>query len=195
MAFFDKIKAAFDGGGIKVKLELPRTFTWGDPSVPATVTLTGHKTERRRVQALLFSFEDKAQERSQSGSGSGLSIGSGASSGASSGVGSDNRDGQRVRIQYHHEGPIDLEPGQVETVTVDMPLESPDIPEAEVTGFLGKVISSVGKIGRPDLITHFVMSVSTEVEGVKRSKSSTKRILNSASQGFSSKRTAFGVDF
>ncbi len=199
MAFFEKIKAAFDSGGIKVKLEVPRKFTWGDASVPATVTLTGHKSERRRVEALRFSFEDEAQESSSSGSSG--SSGGGFSIGPSAGLsgGPANQNGQRVRIDYHHEGPIDLEPGQVETLTVDVPLQMPASAEAEVEaavpGFLGKALKSMATMGRPDLITHFVVSVATDVEGVKKSKATSKRILNSASQGFTSKTTVLGVDF
>lgn len=52
MGFFDKLKEAFDDGGIDVDVEAPKTFRWSDGSIPLTVSIRGHESEERTVTSI-----------------------------------------------------------------------------------------------------------------------------------------------
>lgn len=160
MGLFDSIKKAFDAGGIKVKLDAPKTFEWSDASIPVTVTLTGHKTEPRTVTGLAFELEEDDVDRSPGGTGSRVSTGRGPT------------------LRYREEVAIELAP--LETVAVD--LQVPLTPDAAVTdaaGWVGKVAEVVAALGTITLSADwYKLSVRTTVEGAAASKGTSRRIRN-----------------
>lgn len=113
MGFIDWVKGLFDKGGIKVKLAVPKDFTWGDETIPVSVTLTGHKTEPRTVMALGFIVEDERENNASEKTHS-----------------SDSEYGQRVRIEWEREGVINLAPGQTTTLEVPVMISSQEEEEA-----------------------------------------------------------------
>lgn len=180
MALLGKIKGAFDRGGIGLKLELPRTFSWGDPTVPATIILTGHKEEPRRIEGLSFSFVDVV-ERSE---------------------GSEEKEAKRFDgdlIELGHEHPVTIDLGPKETVTLQI-----DVPcHIETGGALDAVGDALDDAGAPKLVKggmqflqrwshgpedvkYYRMTVSAHVADVKRPKRANRRIRNQRAHGFTS---------
>ncbi len=160
MGLFDAIKKAFDAGGIKVKLEVPKSFQWSDASIPVTVTLTGHKTEPRTVTALDFELEPDDSDQSPGNSGTRISTGQGPS------------------LRYGHPVAITLQPLQEMTVEVQVPLK-PDAAATEEAGWVGKAVDAIATLGTITLkAAWYKLSVHTTVEGAAASKGTSKRIRN-----------------
>lgn len=161
MGLFDSIKKAFDAGGIKVKLDAPKSFRWSDPAIAVTVTLTGHKTEPRTVTALAFELEEDDVDDNPAGSGTRVSTGRGAS------------------MRYVHEVTIELAPLEVATVDVQVPLK-PDASVTDAAGWVGKAVEAVAALGTITLSADwYKLSVHTTVDGAAASKGTSKRIRNS----------------
>lgn len=161
MGLFDAIKKAFDTGGIKVALDAPKTFAWSDAAIPVTVTLTGHKTEPRTVTALEFQLEEDEKNIGEPGNSR---IGN-----------SSTHDG---RLTYRRTEKIELQPLQVVTVEVQVPLNkdavaSKGLVSEKVLDAL--VFSGTIKTSSPD----FKLSVFTDVEGAAASKGTSQNIRNS----------------
>lgn len=163
MGFFDRVKATFDSGGIKVKLEVPNDFHWGEETIPVKVTLTGHKAEPRRVKELTFLLQDELEsdkaEKLQSG---------------------ESRYGRRVKIGWVREGVIELDPG--ETVTLDVPVvvaqdgsASASVGNEKVDKVIG-VASMLGMVTNPSDIRSYQITVNAPVEGANRTKSHSRSI-------------------
>lgn len=157
MGLFDKLKKAFDTGGIKVDLEAPKKFDWDDPVIPARVTLTGHESETRTIQQLSFTLKDDGDN--------------------SSGPGMRDRDrphqpdGRRFSATYVHLLALELGAGQTRTFDVDIPLASNGGP-----GLINRM-SFTGD----GLTLHFgdqwyVLSVSAPVDGATMAKADSTRL-------------------
>lgn len=161
MGLFDAVKKAFDAGGIKVGLEVPKSFQWSDESIPVTVTLTGHKTEPRTVTAMAFKLEeDDDDDRGTGRPGTRISTGSGGS------------------LSYTRTETIELQPLQVVTVGVSIPLK-PDAAVTSEAGWVGKVVDAIAMLGTIRFNSQwYKLSVHTTVEGAAASKGTSKRIRN-----------------
>ncbi len=57
MGIFSELKKAFDTGGVKVAIDVPKSFDWKAGGIPVTVILTG-ADEPRTVSALEFELTD-----------------------------------------------------------------------------------------------------------------------------------------
>lgn len=161
MGFFDGIRKAFDAGGIRVGLEVPKSFDWADEAIPVVVTLTGHKSEPRTVTALVFKLEeDDDDERGTGRPGTRISTGRGGS------------------LSYTRTEPIELLPLQVVTVEVRVPL-TPDAAVTGGAGWVGKAVDAIAMLGTIRFNSPwYQLSVHTTVEGAAASKGTSKRIRN-----------------
>jgi hypothetical protein len=165
MGFFDKLKHAFDTGGIDLDISVPDRFRWSDDVLPVTVTITGHDEEPRTVAELeLWLREDDDDSRNSRGR---------------------HRDGVRMT----HGGPIELAPGESVTLEIAFPLSASGAVEGlsggEAPGWLkaaGGVIGTLTELGRETPWYRF--SVSTTVEGAGAHKTATRRIRNNAAGEF-----------
>lgn len=189
MALLGKLKGVFDRGGIGLKLELPRTFSWGDPTIPATIILTGHKDEPRRIEGLSFAFVDVVEEREGSKQTEG------------------NRfDGDLIEIGHEHPVTIDLGPKETVTLNLDVPchtdtggaveavsgaLDDAGAPKKLVEGgmkFLQRLTSG------PEDVKYYRMTVSAHVVDVKKPKRANRRVRNQRAHGFGSGGSIAGID-
>ncbi len=172
MGFFDFVKATFSKGGIKVRLAVPKQFTWGDASIPVTVTLTGHKSEPRTITALGFTVEDEQAELTHEKVDHQQH-------------GLDNKQvhyGNRVRVVWEREGSINLAPG--ETITLEVPVAlTPgyEFPAAQVVldeqipdTTMGRVLRAAKRMALsfaqgtdPSQISKYLVTVHARVEGAK----------------------------
>lgn len=179
MGFFDRVKAAFDAGGIKIKLAVPNNFHWGDETIPVSVTLTGHKSEQRRVQELVFQLEDEDEE---------FEPGDQQNPG--------HRFGRRVRIDWVREGVIELDPGQ--SVTLDIPVVVAQVEPtgpAEENKTIGRVMGVASLLGvavAPKNIRQYRITVHAPVDGAKRTKSSSQIIRQGGGLHISPGRITLG---
>lgn len=185
MAIFDGIKAAFDRGGIGLKLEIPNKFSWGDPTIPATITLTGHKREPRLVHLLEFAFVNYVKTNNDSSS--------------------QDTSGNIINILHEDPTEISLSPGETVTLTVDVPaFEDISAVNAAIDQALDesgapKLVNKLAKFAfktnlRPEDVREFQLTVAAHVDGVKHPKKATRRILNQASMGWKSRTTIAGFD-
>lgn len=157
MGLFDKIRKAFDTGGIRVRLEAPGHFDWQDPGIPVQVTLTGHDAEPRTVQHLSFTLKDVGDNQGAPGLRD-----------------RDERhrpDGRRFSARFDHPLGLQLAPGEERVVEVVVPL-----PGGEEPGLADRM--SFG----PDGVTlhlgdqWYVLSVSAPVEGATMARAATSRL-------------------
>lgn len=109
MRLLQKIRKAFDTGGITVGIETPQQFSWTDPVIPVRVTLTGHQVERRAVPHLDFRLKD---------------VGDGGGPPGLRPAAADRRrpDGRVVNHPWQHLLALHLAPGETRTLDVRMPL-------------------------------------------------------------------------
>lgn len=189
MALLGKLKEVFDRGGIGLKLELPRTFSWGDPTIPATIILIGHKDEPRQIDGLSFAFVDEVEERE-----------------GSKQTDTNRRDGDLIELGHEHPVTIDLAPKETVTLQVDVPcythtggaleavggaLDDAGAPKKLIEGgmkFLQRVTSG------PEDVKYFRMTVSAHVVDVKKPKRANRRIRNQRAHGFKSGGSIAGFD-
>ena len=148
MGFFDDIKKTFGSGGIKVHIDTPDSFTWSDGSIPAAVTLSGHKTEPRTVTELRFTFAVDQKDDDSTGT---------------------------VTLNFTHSEPIEVPPFEDVAVEIEFPL-GPDVPAPEGGGFMGGLMKAVGTISRN--APWYLLKVHTTVEGAGASKIASNRIRN-----------------
>ena len=136
MGLFDKIKKAFDTGGIKVTIEAPKRFDWSDPAIPARVTVTGHESESRSIAHLSFTLKDDGDNQ------------------GAPGMRDKDRphqpDGRRFTARYDHPVALDLRPGESRTVEVAVPLAAGnDIlfwPRPQPAGHAGRYCAYCGEV-------------------------------------------------
>ena len=166
MGIFGNIKRAMGGGGgVGVKLEAPKSFTWEDKQLELKVTLLGHKPESRTVERIEFQLQDKPEDQGSGDSSSSVS----------------NQSGNIVDYLWEFPGPIALGPKAEQTVTVSMPLPFTSsvstplaVPDA-VGGFLGKMLSSVST-GPPTNVRNYQLTAKAFMEDIKGSANASRTI-------------------
>lgn len=164
MGFFDKIKKAFDTGGIKVELEAPKSFDWGDQTIPTRVTIVGHESEPRSIQSLSFTLKDEGDNKMAPGMRDKDRPG--------------RPDGRRFSSSYEHLVALELGPGETHTIEVGVPLSAGAGP-----GLLDRM-----SFGADGATLHFgtqwyVLSVSAPVEGATMARADTTRLQASGQLG------------
>ncbi|MGF3057455.1 hypothetical protein [Microbacterium sp. YY-01] len=161
MSIFTKMRNAF-GGGVSIKIEMPRDFAWEDKVIPVQVHVTGHGTEPRVIDELRFHFFDEKQ-------------------------GTRSNSGEENGINYHWvmDDPIDVPAGASVTETVEMPLPFDVDAIAEASAELGqgssmteKVLGSImrGAMRPPTHIEWFRTSVAAKVEGARFTAKASKKL-------------------
>lgn len=157
------------GGGIGIKIELPKDFTWDNDSIPVAITLTGHKSEPREVEELRFRFQDDDPDSAPKQPGETSSY----------------QAGERVDHEWIAPERVSLPAGQTHAVTIDMPLPyssgAPDgpIPETDENSSFGKkLLSNVMKsaMGPPHDIRQYRVTVTARVEGARMGASAQRKI-------------------
>lgn len=114
MGIFDKIKKAFDKGGVGVDIDCPETFRWSDGSLPVAVQLTNSSDEERVITHLTLSLgedtlladrdeDDSPSERAR-----------------------EKRRLEESATTFEHREPITLAPGEVRALEIDLPLSLSD---------------------------------------------------------------------
>lgn len=175
MGFMDFLKKTFDKGGIKVKVTLPKDFRWDDGTFPATVILTGHKSEPRTVTSLGFTLDDVSEQQGSSEPGD-----------------RSTENGQRFRISWGRDGAIDLAPQQIVTLEVPVVLHDESEQAATKAAFdaalqstkvgkkfgLGSVVS-FHPLTNPREIRTFVVTVRAPVDGANRTATASRKIRQS----------------
>ena len=73
MGFISKIRGFFDTGGIKVKLDAPRSFSWHEDQLDVVVTLTGNKEKPTSINSLKFTVRSLPPSQQQGGTAGGNS--------------------------------------------------------------------------------------------------------------------------
>ncbi|NLG21858.1 MAG: hypothetical protein GX555_10595 [Actinomycetales bacterium] len=157
MGIFDKIKKAFDTGGIKIDLEAPKRFEWGDPAIPVRVTLTGHESEVRSIQHLSFNLKDVGDNQ--------------GAPGMRDKDQPHRPDGRRFSAHYEHLLALQLQPGQTHVVEVSVPL----------TGGEGPGLADRMSFGSDGISLNFgdqwyVLSASAPVDGAKMARTATAKL-------------------
>lgn len=165
MGLFDKIKKAFDTGGIKVKIEAPKKFDWNDPAIPARVTVTGHESEPRSIAHLSFTLKDDGDNQ------------------GAPGMRDKDRphqpDGRRFTAHYDHLVALELGPGESRTFDVAVPLAA---------GNGGPGLIDRMSFNASGATLHFgdqwyVLSVAAPVDGATMSRADTTRLKASGRLG------------
>ena len=161
MGFLDKIKKAFDTGGVSAEIQAPQQFRWSDGTLPVSLTLKGHESESRTVTSILFRLQeaDNDSDKNQSA-----------------------RERQREGIRYEYSEPIVLAAGESITINIDFPLsmgEVLDTAEAtgEIPGWLAtaaKVIDTGMKLSTKSSI--YRISATPTIEGAKIAKGVSRQI-------------------
>lgn len=160
MGFLDKIKKAFDTGGISADLNAPREFRWSDETLPLSLTLTGHDTEVRTVKSVTFRLQETADEsRSKTA-----------------------REREHDGIRFKHNESFDLQPGETVSIDIAFPLTTSEILERvdamdNAPGWLAtaaKVVDAGAKLSTTS--DDYTISASPEIEGAKMAKSVKRRI-------------------
>ncbi|USQ81406.1 hypothetical protein NF556_07085 [Ornithinimicrobium faecis] len=164
MGLFDKIKKAFDTGGIKVDLEAPKKFDWSDPTIPVRVTLTGHESEARSVQQLSFSLKDDGDNEGAPG----MRNNDGPSRG----------DGRRFSATYVHLLALQLAPGETQTFDVNIPLAANGGP-----GLINRMSFTNGGVTLHFGDQWYVLSVSAPVDGANMARADKVRLRASGRLG------------
>lgn len=157
MRLLDKMRKAFNAGGIRIALEAPGQFAWEDPVIPVRVTLTGHEADRRSVPHLDFRLRD---------------IGDGGGPPGTRPAPDRRRpDGRIVDHAWRHQLSLHLAPGETRTVTLQVPLTGHGGPgmldRATVTGT--GLQFTVGA-------QWFELSVSASVDGAPAARSDSARL-------------------
>lgn len=164
MGLFDKIKKVFDTGGIRVDLQAPKKFDWGDPTIPVRVTLTGHESERRSIQQLNFSLKDDGDNQ--------------AAPGLSNNDRPSRGDGRRFSATYVHLLALELAPGETQSFDVSIPLATNGGP-----GLINRMSFTSAGVTLHFGDQWYVLSVSAPVDGASMAKADTVRLRASGRLG------------
>lgn len=99
MGFLDKVRKAFDTGGITTELHAPDSFRWRDETLPVSVRLTGHESEPRTVTSIEFRLRDAERDDSNRSA----------------------RERERDGIRFEYREAVVLQPGETVTLDIDFP--------------------------------------------------------------------------
>ena len=161
MGFLDKIKKAFDTGGVSADLRAPDQFRWSDEALPVQLTLKGHESEPRTVTSVLFRLRESDSD----------------------GENRTARDREREGISFEYREPVELPPGESVTIDIEFPLTVTEILDQvgateNVPGWLStaaKVMDASRSLSLDS--EYYWISATPEVEGAKISKGVSRRIL------------------
>lgn len=167
---FGKIRQAIGGGGgIGIKIELPKDFTWDNDSIPVAITLQGHKSEAREVEELRFRLQDDDE----------------SSAPRQPHESSSYRAGERVDHEWIAQESVSLAAGESHALTIDMPLPYSSgemdglVPETDENSSFGKkLLSNVVNraMGPPQDIRNYRVTVTAQVEGARMGASAQRKI-------------------
>lgn len=164
MGIFGSIKRAMGGGGgVGVKLEAPKSFTWEDKQLGLVVTLSGHKEETRTIERIDFQLQDKVEDQGNDNS---------SNSGQS---------GNIVDYLWEFTEPIVLGPKAELSISITMPLpftssaSTPLVAPDAVGGFLGKMLSSAST-GPPTNVRNYQLTAKAFMVDVKGSANASRTI-------------------
>lgn len=160
MGVFDKIRKAFDAGGIKTELHTPDEFRWQDEFLPVRVTLTGHDTEARTVTSIEIRLRDAERDDSNRSA----------------------RDREHDGIRFEYREAVVLQPGESIALDIDFPLTASEVIDQvgateKVPGWLStaaKVIDTAQSLSVDS--SHYVISATPKVEGAKMDRGVNRRI-------------------
>lgn len=160
MGFLDKIKKAFDTGGIKTELHTPDAFRWRDETLPVSVRLTGHESEPRTVTSIEFRLRDADREDTNQSA----------------------RERERDGIRFEYRESVVLHPGESVTLDIDSPLTTSGIIDqvgatGQVPGWFAtaaKVVDTAQSLSTDS--SHYVISATPKVEGAKMDRGVNRRI-------------------
>lgn len=160
MGFFDKIKKAFDAGGIKTELRAPDQFRWQDDTLPVSVMLTGHESEPRTITSIEFRLREADRDDSNRSAR--------------------NREREGIRFEYREA--VVLQPGESVTLSIDFPLTASEVLDRvgvaeEVPGWLSTAAEVVDTVQSLTLdSSRYVISATPKVEGAKMDRGVSRRI-------------------
>lgn len=172
MKIFDKVKKAFDKGGVKVSIDLPETFHWKDDLLPVAVQLKGSDEDRVVTQLELTLTED-------------LLLGDRPKDESPSERARRERRVKNSAVTYTHHGPITLAAGTEQVLTIDFPLSLTGIAEAagvsdqvddQLLGAASTAMNLLSDATRDQ--EWYRMQVAAKVEGFTASASASERIRN-----------------
>lgn len=160
MGLLDRVKKAFDTGGITTELHTPDAFRWQDGTLPVSVTLTGHETEPRTITSIEIRLRDAERDDDNHSA----------------------REREREGIRFTYEETVVLQPGQSATIQVDFPLTTSQIIDGvgatgQVPGWLAtaaKVVDTVQSLDTES--SHYVITATPKVEGAKLKRGVSRRI-------------------
>ena len=160
MGFLDKIKKAFDTGGISAELDAPGQFRWSDETLPVRLTLKGHESAPRTVNSVLFRLrESDSDDENQTA-----------------------RERKREGISYEYHESIVLQPGESVSIDVQFPLTTSEILQQvgateNVPGWLStaaRVVDAGKKLSLDS--DSYRISATPNVEGAKIANGVSRRI-------------------
>lgn len=160
MGLFDKIKKAFDAGGITTELHTPDAFRWQDETLPVSVRLTGHESEPRTVTSIEIRLRDADRDDTNRSA----------------------REREKDGIRFEYRETVVLQPGESATIDIDFPLTTSGIIEqvgaiGHVPGWLAtaaKVVDTAQNLSTDS--SHYVISATPKIEGAKIDRGVTRRI-------------------
>lgn len=162
MGILDRIKKAFDHGGVKVAIVVGRTFRWSDDVLPVEITLTNSADEPRdissvRLQLVEYDRDNPVTLRKVNGRYKGMNL-------------------------FVNE-PFRIMPGTEHAMHVDMPLTlrgaANEMGVEETPGWvdvLSNVVNTVSELNRNN--EWYLLRVVPEVTGFTAKKIASKRIRN-----------------
>jgi len=160
MGLFDKVRKAFDTGGIATELDVPDAFRWEDESVPVNVRLTGHESEPRTITSIEFRLRNAERDDANQTA----------------------KERERDGIRFEYREPVVIQPGQTVALDIDFPLTTSEIIDrvgatGQVPGWLAtaaKVVDTAQGLSTDS--SHYVISATPKVEGAKMDRGVSKRI-------------------
>lgn len=171
MGILDRIKKAFDRGGVDIDIDAPDTFRWQDGQMPVGVRLANESDEPRLVTALELKLaEDQLHAHRGDESPSERAR--------------RRRRADRSAVTYRHGEPITLDPGAVVPLVIDFPLSLSGAVEAagggeETPGWVeaaSGVMNVLKEATRDE--QWYRLEVRPVVEGFSAAKVASRRIRN-----------------
>lgn len=161
MGFFDRLKKAFDTGGVKVVVASGQTFRWSDDVLPVDITLTNSATEPRTVTSVRLQFVEYDRENPAT---------------------TRKRHGRYEGMNLFLKESFTIDAGAQHAMHVDMPLSISGAAEgigAPAPGWLdglSSLVNTVKELNRDH--EWYQLRVIPEVEGFTAQKIGTYRIRN-----------------
>lgn len=148
MGIWDRVKKGFDSGGVKLRVECPRTFRFTDSTLPLAVEVQNSTDEPRTVTALKVKIEGDETDREAT---------------------------DRPEVSYEQDEAITLAAGESTVVEMQVPLSAGGVAEmltgADVPGWMQQAGKIAGMArGAGDKNSRYRVSVAPTVEGFQLQK-------------------------